>query len=173
MYIAALLFNNLFLLLFVWICLFLVTLVHEMGHALMCRIFFKDKNWHIAIGSGRTIIKHKNFTIRVFPIKGSYESKYKSIYKGSKFQYIMMYLGGPLANILFIVLLIFLLRIINAKELTFEQRNLVWFLSFMFWTNVSQFVGTVIPMKYSFGPYKGYISDGMRILNKVKETSNS
>lgn len=171
MYIAAYLLNIILLLILIWICMFLVILVHEVGHAIMCQILFRDKNWHIRIGTGRPIIKLKKFTVRVFPISGF--CNFTPKYKGSKFQYIMIYLGGPLANVFSIVLLIFLLQIIKANELTFEQRNLVWFLEFTFWTNVGQFVCTVVPMKYPFWPYKGYISDGMRILKLVRESSKS
>ena len=171
MYNAVLFLNNLLFLLFIWISVFLVYLVHEMGHVLMYRIFFRGKDWHITIGTGRIIIKLKKFTVRVFPTKGFFNITSK--YKGSKFQYIMMFLGGPLANVSFIILLSFLLKIIHDNELTFQQENLVWFLAFIFWANVSQFLFTVIPMKLSFWPFKGYISDGMRILKMVTENSKS
>ena len=171
MYFAELLLNILLLLLLIWICMFLVNLVHEMGHSLMYRIFFREKDWNITIGEGRTIIKLKKFTVRIFPISGYYN--YESKYEGSKFQRIMVHLGGPLANVFFIVLLIFLLQIITANELTFEEKNLVWFLKFTFWFNVFQFVFTAIPMKYSSWPYVGCMSDGMQILNEVTKTRKS
>ena len=171
MYIAVYLLNYLLFLIFIWICSFLVNFVHEMGHAIMYCIFFREKNWHITIGTGRLIVKLKKFTIKALPIKGFI--KYVSKYKGSKFQYIMVSLGGPLANVFSIVLLIFLLQIIKANELTIEQQNFVWFLKFTFWAHVSQFIMTSIPMKYSFWPYNGYISDGMSILKKAREKSNS
>ncbi len=149
----------------------LTVLVHEMGHAIMYLIFFRDKNWHITIGKGRPIIKLKKLTVRVLPTTGFFNCTPK--YKGSKFQYIMMLAGGPLANVFSIILLIFLLQIIKNNELTFEQQNFGWFLGFTFWAHVCQFIFTAIPMKYSFGPYNGYISDGMRILKKAREKSNS
>ncbi len=142
-----------------------------MGHAIMYIIFFRDKNWNIAIGKGIPIIKLKKFTVRVLPATGFFNCTPK--YKGSKFQYIMMFLGGPLANLLSIALLIFLSHIIKANEPTLGQQNFAWFLRFAFWAHVFQFIFTAIPMKYSFGPYKGYISDGMRILKKAREKSNS
>lgn len=171
MYIAHVLLNAIILLLLLWIGMFLTTLVHEIGHAVMYRIFFRDKDWHITIGTGRTIIKLKKFTVGVFQKTGHFNFVYKN--KGSKFQYIMMFLGGPLANIVLIILLRFLVQIIKAKEVTFEQSNLVWFLTIMFWMNVGQFVSAVIPIKFSFWPFNGYISDGLRIFKKATETSNS
>lgn len=171
MYIAELLLNILLLLLLIWICMFLAILVHEMGHVIMYRIFFREKDWHITIGVGRTIIKLKKFTVRVFPTSGycNYESKDE----GSKFQRIMTSLGGPLVNVFFIVLLIFLLQIITANELTFEQKNLVWFFKFTFWLHVFEFVFSAVPMKSSSWPYEGYISDGMQILKEATKTSKS
>lgn len=171
MYIAVYLLNIILFLMLVWICMFCVILVHEMGHAIMYQIFFRDKDWYIEIGKGKPIIKLKKFTVRFLPISGFFNCEYK--YKGSKLQYIMEYLGGPLANALSIILLIFLIRIIKTNELTLLQSNLIWFMSFAFWANVSQFIGTVIPMKYPFWPYKGCISDGMRILKEATESSKS
>lgn len=170
MYYVVYLLNILLFLALIWICLFLVTLVHEMGHAIMYQIFFKEKNWHITIGKGKPIINLKKFTIKALPIYGfiNYELKHK----GSKLQHIMTSLGGPLANVFFIVLLIFLSRTIKTSDPTLGQQNLLWFLGFTFWVHVNQFVFTAIPMKYSNWPYKGHISDGMRILKKVRENSN-
>lgn len=156
-------------LLFVWVCLFVVNFFHEMGHVLMGRIFFRDKGWHIVIGTGRTIIKLKRFTFRVIPIRGTYG--FESITKGSKLQYIMMYLGGPLANLFFIVLLIWLSQVIKASNL--ELTDLVIFLEYILWANIGQFAFTVIPMKYWYWPYKGYLSDGMKILMKATEKDGS
>lgn len=171
MYFAELLLNILLLLLLIWICMFLSMLVHEMGHVLMYRIFFREKDWNITIGVGRTIIKFKKFTVRIFPISGYYN--YESKDNGSKFKRIMMYLGGPLVNLLFIVLLRFLLQMITANKLTFEQKNLVWFLTFTFWFHVFQFVSSAVPMRYSFWPYEGYMSDGMEILKEATKTRKS
>lgn len=170
MYIVFYLIDILIFLILIWICLFLVNFVHEMGHAIMYRIFFRNKNWHISIGTGKLIIKLKKFTIKALPISGfiNYELKHK----GSKLQHIMVSLGGPLANVFFIVLLIFLSQTIKTSEQTLGQQNLLWFLGFAFWMNVNQFIFTAIPMKYSHWPYKGIISDGMSILKKVREKSN-
>lgn len=162
---AVYLLNIILLILLVWIGIFLVNLVHEFGHILMYRIFFCDKHWHITIGTGRTVFKLKRLTLKVIPLRAFYNVESKN--DGSKLQDIMMHLGGPLANVFFIVLLIFLSQIIKAE---LELPNLVWFLGFTFWANVGQFVFTVVPMKYSFWPYIGFISDGMRILKRIKDS---
>jgi hypothetical protein len=166
---VAISFSDIILPLLAWISLFLVFLAHESGHVLMYRIFFRDKQWHITIGVGRTLIKLKRLTLRAIPISGSYDGEFKN--KGSKLQDIMTYLGGPLTNVFFIVLLIILSQILRANGLESELRNLVWVLGFAFWANVYQFFITIVPMEYLYWPYTGNISDGMKILKKAKEKS--
>jgi hypothetical protein len=141
-----------------------------MGHAIMYRIFFKEKNWHVTIGKGKPIINLKKFTIRVIPLGGF--CKYLSNYKGTKLQYIMASLGGQLANLLFIALLIFLSNIIKVNELTIEQQSLLSYLEFTILANVYSLVLSAIPIKLNFWPFNGYVSDGMRILKTVREKSN-
>ncbi len=41
--------------------------------------------------------------------------------KGSKIQYIMTYLGGPLASLLIVVLTTLLLQLTKASDLAFQQ----------------------------------------------------
>jgi hypothetical protein len=142
-----------------------------MGHALMYRIFFREKDWHISIGTGRTLVKRERLTIRALPIRGFCHIEPKT--QGTKFQYIMFYLGGPLANVLFLVLLGVFFRRINVSEFQLEQPNLAWFLAFVFWTNLYQFLGTIVPIEYRFWPDKGYASDGLKIARKARETSIS
>lgn len=168
-YLEYLLNVSLFLVL-IWICMFLVTLAHEMGHAIMYRIFFKENNWHITIGKGQPFINLKKFTIRAVPFGGVCKCTYNN--KVNKFEDIMVSLGGPLANILSIAILYFLLNIVKANEPTLGQQNLLWVLNFIFLTNVYQFAFSVIPMKLSFWPFNGYTSDGMRILIKARVKSN-
>ncbi|SET14396.1 site-2 protease family protein [Anaerobranca gottschalkii] len=156
------LFNILIVSILVWLSFFIAVFLHEMGHALMYRIFFRDKDWHIRIGSGREIIKSKKFTIKAIPIDGYFYFEPK--HRGSKFQYIMMLLGGPLTNILFIFLLSFLLYILKGNEQTLVQKILVWLFEFSLRIHVVGFLLTAIPINFRNGPLKGYTSDGMNIL---------
>lgn len=164
MYIAEYILNVLLLVVFVWVCLFLTTLAHEAGHVVTYRILFRDKNWRIAVGSGKAIAKFKRFTFGIIPVFGAYTGEYKH-QGGSKFQHIMVYLGGPLANLLFIVLLV-LLKVSLPESI---NPNYTWFLGFTFWANVFQLANSLIPMKYSYHPFPGAISDGKRIMNKIAE----
>lgn len=81
----------------------------------------------------------------------------------------MMLLGGPMANVAFILVLSILLRILSRRGLAVTQQNLVWFLPFTRWANVFQLIAAAIPLKFSIWPVKNYVSDGMRILLKARE----
>lgn len=166
-YLLALLFNIFLLIFGVWIILLIITLVHEMGHAFMYKIFFRDKYWHIEVGRGRTIIKLRKFTIRIIPASGFCHFDPQS--KGSKIQYIMTYLGGPLASLLIVVLTTLLLQLTKARDLTIQQENWVWFLEFAFWASFCSFVLTILPIKYPHGYLKGLNSDALRAINCVLE----
>lgn len=168
MHIAANVLKVLLVLALMWISLFLTTLFHEFGHVLMYQILFRDKKWRIHTGTGKIIAETKRFTLRALPLFGSYScaSKHEG---GSKFKHIMVYLGGPLANLLIIAFLAIILRVNKADQTLAEQPGLVWILSFAFWANVYQFVSAIIPMNYASSSYMNAISDGKRIVRKLKE----
>lgn len=166
-YLLALLFNIFLLIFGVWTILLIITLFHEMGHAFMYKIFFRDKYWHIEVGRGKKIIKLRKFTIRIIPASGFFHCDPQS--KGSKIQYIMTHLGGPLASLLIVVLTTLLLQLTKASELTIQQENWVWFLEFAFWVSVSSFIMTILPIKYPHGYLKGFNSDGLSALNCALE----
>lgn len=147
--------------LFMWSCMFLSILTHELGHLLMYRIFSRGKDWRITIGIGRTIVKFKRFTLKVCPITGWFGCRY--VVNASKFQHIVMLLGGALANVCVIILLCFLVQVIQFKELALGYTNLVATLEFLGCTNFILAVTAIIPMKI----FNGYTSDGWKILKTV------
>lgn len=159
----------LLLLSFMWISCFLITMIHELGHCLMYRIFFRDNRWHIYVGMGKTLIKQKRFTIRSIPIFGLFFPEGRK--QGSKFQCIMLYLGGPIATVCFIIALSLLLYFIKSNQLDDTVINWDSLLTSMIQANFLIFIFTIIPMKYPFFPFKGNeISDGMRILMTLRPT---
>ena len=156
----AILLNNALFILLLWTCLVSIIVVHEMGHLLMFKMFYREdyKGWHIEIGKGRPIMEFNRLTLRLIPISGCF--RFKTKIKVSKFQYIMMLIGGPLASLIFIFLLGFLFRYMAiTNNLVFKEHNLTRFLVFIFWGFIGQFIVTLFPM--SFG---GYTSDGMQII---------
>ena len=164
----AILLNIVFFILLLWICLVFIIVVHEMGHLLMFKMFYREdyKGWHIEIGNGRPIMEFKRLTLRIIPISGCFNFREKL--KVSKFQYIMMLTGGPIASLIFIFLLGFLFRYMSiTNNLVFKHHNLTRFLVFLFWGFLSQFILTLFPM--SFG---GYTSDGMKIIKTAMRKKN-
>ena len=95
-----------FILLFVifYFSAFLGILVHEMGHVLMYILFYKKNNWKVEIGrGGLKILTIGKFTIYSNMITGMTYFDYK---KYDKIKMIMFFVGGPLASLIFTVLLV-------------------------------------------------------------------
>lgn len=152
--------------LILWISMFLATFAHELGHVLMFKLFFGDKNWNITLGMGKTIFEFKKITIKALMIKGKFN--FKTEHKGSRFKYIMVSLGGPLANIVFILVLIFLALIMENNQMLDELPIFVFsFTRSLFFMNVYMTVFNLIPMKLNFWPYKHFISDGYYIYSNL------
>lgn len=108
----------------------------------------------------------------MLPLIGSYSCAAKHE-GGSKFQHIMVYLGGPLANLLMAIFLVIMMQVVKADPTAAVQPGLIWILGFTFWANVYNFISAVVPMNYFSLTYIGAISDGKRILNKLKEKRHS
>lgn len=171
MHSVSLLFNILILVSLIWISLFVCTLLHEMGHAFMYSVFFREKDWHITIGTGKPIIKLKKYTVNILPLSGKFN--YISKYRGSKLQCIMMSLGGPMVDLFLIVILVLALYMVKTSETTILQHNLIWILVFNFYQNVYSFIGAIVPIDFKIGSNYRYISDGMQIVREVIEKRES
>ena len=166
MYVAEVLLNAVLLLLLIWIAMFVVILAHEAGHALMYRILFRARDWHITVGTGRLILSRKRFTLRAFMITGFCRCPRSG--EGSRCHAIMVLLGGPLANVCLLVLLMALSPTVQASEMTLWRQNLAWLMSFAALVNVFQLIAALLPVRLPVGHMKHYVSDGMRIMRIVK-----
>lgn len=145
--------------------MFLAAFAHELGHVLMFQLFYGSKNWYITLGRGKTIFKFRKITIKALMIMGYFN--YKTEHKGSRFGYTMMYLGGPLANMVFILVLIFLALIMENYQMLAELPIFISFTRSLFAINVYMTVLSLIPMKHNIWPYKQYISDGYHIFSNL------
>ena len=151
--------------LILWLGMFLATFAHELGHVLMFRFFYSDKNWHITLGRGKTIFKFKKITIKALMIMGYFN--YETEHKGSKFGYTMIYLGGALANIVFILYLIFSALLKEKHQIIAELPIFISLTRGIFAFNVYLAVFCLIPMKLNIWPCEHYISDGYYILSNI------
>lgn len=151
-----------FILLFVifYFSAFLGILVHEMGHVLMYILFYKKNNWRVEIGRGGIkILTIGKFTIYSNMITGMTYFDYK---KYDKIKMIMFFVGGPLASLIFTVLLVpYISKFVNIPFS--ENSNFTRFIIALFYTNLFLFITAIIPIKT-----KNYTSDGMNLLNIFK-----
>ncbi|WP_373601023.1 hypothetical protein [Paraclostridium bifermentans] len=143
----------------------IVTILHELGHAIMQLIFTKGKV-NVIIGNGKLDMK---FTINRLTInlKGyesigalSYGFSRGSI-ADSKFKNILIYLGGPLVSVL--ICITTYITIFKIDNIFF-----IYAMNAFFWCSLFSTLCTLIPMKYNYYPYEGYYSDGYKIVQVLK-----
>lgn len=155
-----------FLLLYI-IGLPLIVLIHETGHALGLICSSKDGVARIHLGDLSNSNKENlrlgriHFHI-VWGLAGF--CYYKTSNNISKPQGVVFMLGGPLISAILALFLYFLLRHPINTYLDF-------FITGMFWLNLSQFIFTIIPIIYPkwWGPYGGMASDGSYVLQFLKK----
>ena len=142
---------------------FIFGLAHELGHAAMSRIFFKDKGWIITMGSGPAIIRTKRLVVNLwFFVEGKINY---SVVDGKTSHQILRSAGGFIVNIVFAALIfLFSIKYSEADVLPFWWR----IVPLALFANIVIVVVTMLPMKYFFGVVKGMPSDGLQILRLIK-----
>ncbi len=155
--------NLLILFASVCLCFFILNLFHELGHALPV-IVSGDKNWRIVLGKGKQILMTKHFTVNLLIWSGEFirESGYRS-----KFQHLLVIIGGPIVNVLMAILCFSILDYVNSSSIDFPivTKSFVhWCFTILFFGNVIQFLYTAIPIKLG----DDYISDGMRLVKLLR-----
>lgn len=141
----------------IWMLMLITILFHELGHVLMYVLFYGENDWYIDLGIGN----FKLFTIGRFNVYALMISGYaywKITKKYNKLKYIMLYSGGFIVNLIFIILF-GILR--NNDFINSEYIN--GCINFLFYTNFYQFLGTITPMKIG-----NYSSDGMWIFRNLR-----
>ena len=149
---------------FLWLGLALSILIHETGHMAGYKLAKGKKDWIIQVGFGKTLIKTKNYDIRILPFSGVfYDTAPDNTY--TKAQTLMCSAGGPV----FSLVLILILFALGAGTSAFiDYYRPTW--DFIRTYNIIIFVSAIIPMGYpSFFPIIGGMeSDGMHILKALK-----
>lgn len=140
-----------------WIMLFFTIFFHEMGHVLMYVIFYRRNDWLVELGIGKPrLLELGKFCICPVMISGK---AYCPRDNTNKFKTIMVSFGRPMVNFLFI----FLLKICLDNIDFGIQIYLHWIVNTLYYINIYQFLGAIIPIKT-----ENYTSDGMKILDVIR-----
>ena len=144
-----------------------LSFIHELGHVILALIFTKDE---VSVNIGNyNLIKKVKFNRLIINIYG-----YRSIVDvsfayvnwkpvESKFKTIIMIAGGPIASLCTSIVFYITLDTIQLSYLMIKIFNGMMLFS------MGQFIVTALPMKYSDnGPYKGFTSDGYKIVQWLK-----
>lgn len=137
-----------------WGLLLLTILIHETGHMLGYVLCVREKAvpWRLEVGSGRQLLKIGRLRIRLIPFGGLFwlddlsELPWKTAF--------CMTAGGPVASLLTAALLL------AFGGSVFSDSLCRW----LFYCNLSQFIGTAIPLSYPSWMSSIPESDGKRLL---------
>ncbi|MEB3073328.1 hypothetical protein [Parvimonas sp. C2] len=153
-----LLLKGLIMLPVVWLLMFITIFFHEMGHVVMYVLFYRENNWTVDLGIGNfKLIRIGRFTIYLNMLCGYARC---NITKGyNKLSSIMLCSGGFFVNLFFVILLWICLQNIDFGTNNFLR----WCVNFLFYSNLFQFLGTIIPMTIG-----NYSSDGMWVLRNLR-----
>lgn len=150
----------------VWIAMFLSVFLHELGHVTIYQLIYGEKDWHITVGCGKTVLQFKKITVKLISLTGSYV--YWTEQKCPKYKKILVSLGGGLANCVLIVgcfLLAILMDISQVSIVKFPY--IASFIRIMFSVNFYMLVLTLIPMKFTILNNIDYISDGYQVYSTI------
>lgn len=144
-----------------WLFFFLTTLIHEMGHMLGYIICAGKKAvaWHITVGIGTQLLKTKRLTICIVPFFNGY-FQLADTASLTKKEALVMLSGGPIASLLMTIVLL-----VSCNSIFTDQAII-----FAMYCNFSQFLFTIIPVRYPSWIWSGAKSDGLQMLQLMKKS---
>ncbi len=153
--------------LLIWLFCLLSVFLHELGHALGCRITAGKTGWKILVGSGPKILSTGKLTFFLIPAGGYFAPEEELRTKKAK---VAMLAGGPLFSLLLTALFFGICRFsffgfIDPGSKLYEILYPVS--SFLFYFNLFQFFFTAVPTRYRV-VCRGLESDGLQIVHALK-----
>lgn len=154
--------------LILWFLSFLSTFLHELGHAVGYMLSTGGRHWHIRVGSGKKLIETKPLTVKLLVFDGCFEPAEDRM--DSKAKLISTLSGGPAVSLVLAAALLFL----RSGSVSFNSGIIasgaaVYFINYAFYLNLFILVLSLIPVPYFFGEIRGMESDGLKIINAIKE----
>ena len=150
-----------------WAIAFLSTFLHELGHALGYMLSTGGRQWHIRVGSGKKLVETKILTVKLLILDGIFYPTENKV--DSKAKLISTLIGGPIVSLILVIMLS-LLKFggVSFNSEIIASSSLEFFLNFAFICNVYILVMSIIPIHYFHGEIKGMETDGLKIINAIK-----
>jgi hypothetical protein len=149
----------------------ILTIIHELGHALPALIFTHNKvTINIGNSNFNKQINLNRLSININGYKSLMDVSYGYVNWepiDNRFKLIIMILGGPVTSLLVSVLLFVYLMKVRLPYFLMISFNALFIFS------VIQFLITILPIKYNYKPYIGNTSDGYKILQCLKKSDYS
>ncbi len=151
-----------------WFLAFLSFFLHEMGHAIGYMIATGDRHWHVRVGWGKRLLKTKRLTVNLIPLDGFFkpleEGKVDTLSK-----MIAMFLGGPIASLVLVIgLSVLKFGGLTVNSEVISSSAVESLISIAFFFNVFILVLSILPTHYFFGEVKGLETDGLQIINAIR-----
>lgn len=158
----------------VYILLLFSRIFKELGHLTMYKILFKDDNYKITIGFGKALIHTKKWSINRIPILSSIN--YGDKFKRGTYKSIATHIGGALGTIVFILCLSPLIYLVNKRpELIIIMNSNIFPMAILRTVQILLFslYFTILPLQIPFLIDGGYVSDGVYIINDIRNIKAS
>ena len=143
-----------------------LTTIHELGHAIPALIFTKyEVNINIGNSNLKKQIKLSRLVININGYKSIMDVSYGYVNWtniDNKLKSIIMIAGGPIASLCTSIVLYLSLYKTELPYLIMIIFNGILLFS------IGQFIVTILPIKYRDNTYKGFTSDGYKILQYLK-----
>ena len=169
--IIAVIFEILICVCVLWVISFLSTLFHELGHAAGYMLSTGGRRWHIRVGSGKKLLETKSLTVKLLILDGYFDPAENRI--DTKAKLISTLSGGPAASLVLVTALLLL----RSAGVSFESEILAsgtieFFLNYALFYNLFILITSVIPAHYFSGEIRGMETDGLKILNALRNSDN-
>lgn len=146
-----------------------LTIIHELGHAIPALLFTKTV---VTVNIGNSNLDKKIKLNRLIINLNGYKSLADVSYgyvnwtpSDNRFKVIFMILGGPITSLLVSILLYIYLVNVSLPYVLMIAFNALFIFS------VFQFLLTALPIKYFYNPYIRHTSDGYKVLQHLKRNN--
>jgi len=156
-----------------WMVFFLSLFAHELGHAVVYMLITGNihTSWHLRVGSGKSLLKTKHFSIKLAVFDGVFEPEEDRMESKTA---ILTLLGGPLFSLILVGILLYTrLNIATFDSVIISSEAVPFFSNLSLSVNTGYLLSSLAPIHYCWGETKGMESDILRIINIIKSNRNN